>query len=173
MKATKEMDSTIALQPFIYEVYRAVTRTGSLIITGLSGSAFYLRQQVLTTIRPLMTTVTALLLLLCACSSPKEAYMDDLADFVDQVEEKQDELSDEDWEKLDKAFEQQTNQALDKVKTQLTDEDKKEIGRLHGRYLVVRTKAAGQQLIDHLKDGLKYMEGLKDGIQEATDNNDY
>jgi hypothetical protein len=107
--------------------------------------------------------------MLVACTSPKDRYISGFTDFVTDVEQNQDSFSKEDWQNLDAKFKKYAQTDIVKYREQLNDEDKKSIGKLHGRYLAARTKAAGKQLINGIQDGINYIGGLIDGLNEKND----
>jgi len=110
-----------------------------------------------------------ILLLSQSCSfSAKENYLDDFTAFVSEVEKNYTSLSPEDWEIKDEELKQFTEDKLEEHRDTFTKEDKEAIGKLVGRYSVVRAKGYGKQLKDGLNDAKDFLKGFLEGL---TDDN--
>lgn len=108
-----------------------------------------------------------IVLLSQSCSfSAKENYLDDFTAFVSEVEKNYTSLSPEDWEIKDEELKQFTENKFDEHRKALTDEDKKAIGKLVGRYSVVRAKGYGKQFKDGTNDAKNYIEGFLEGFSD-------
>lgn len=108
-----------------------------------------------------------IVLLSQSCSfSAKENYLDDFTAFVSEVEKNYTSLSPEDWEIKDEELKQFTENKFDEHRKALTDEDKKAIGKLVGRYSVVRAKGYGKQFKDGINDAKNYIEGFLEGFSD-------
>ena len=108
-----------------------------------------------------------IVLLSQSCSfSAKENYLDDFTAFVSEVEKNYTSLSPEDWEIKDEELKQFTENKFDEHRKALTDEDKKAIGTLVGRYSVVRAKGYGKQFKDGINDAKNYIEGFLEGFSD-------
>jgi hypothetical protein len=102
---------------------------------------------------------------LCSCSSYlKDKYLDNLNTFVTEIESN----STTDWEQADAEFEQLTKIEYEEHKKNFTKKDKKEFGKLCGRYSVVRAKGYGNQLKNALEDGKDFIEGFVEGLMESN-----
>lgn len=113
-----------------------------------------------------------IVLLSQSCSfNAKENYLDDFTAFVSEVEKNYTSLTPEDWEIKDEEFKQFTETKFDEHRKALTDEDKKAIGKLVGRYSVVRAKGYGKQLKDGINDAKNYIEGFLEGLSDETNQN--
>jgi len=113
-----------------------------------------------------------IVLLSQSCSfSAKENYLDDFTAFVSEVEKNYTSLSPEDWEIKDEELKQFTENKFDEHRKALTDEDKKAIGKLVGRYSVVRAKGYGKQFKDGINDAKNYIEGFLEGLSDETNKN--
>jgi hypothetical protein len=113
-----------------------------------------------------------IVLLSQSCSfSAKENYLDDFTAFVSEVEKNHTSLSPEDWEIKDEELKQFTENKFDEHRKALTDEDKKAIGKLVGRYSVVRAKGYGKQFKDGINDAKNYIEGFLEGLSDETNKN--
>ncbi len=113
-----------------------------------------------------------IVLLSQSCSfNAKENYLDDFTAFVSEVEKNYTSLTPEDWELKDEGFKQFTETKFDEHRKALTDEDKKAIGKLVGRYSLVRAKGYGKQLKDGIDDAKNYIEGFLEGLSDKTNKN--
>ncbi len=113
-------------------------------------------------------TVLAVVLsiMLTACQSVSERYMNNLKRFIEGVEKNATSFSEEDWSRADAKLSQFTGEQFDKVKNELSPDDKREVGRLVGRYYKVRLVTTGGQMLDDMKSGLGFLRGLGDGLLE-------
>lgn len=118
-------------------------------------------------------TVFLITLLTISCSSfnTKENYLTDFTAFVADVEKNYVSYTSADWELKDAEFKQFTETKFDEHSKTLTDEDKKAIGKLAGRYYVVRAKGYGKQLKDGIDDAKNYIEGFLEGLSDETNKN--
>lgn len=101
----------------------------------------------------------------------KDNYLDDFTAFVSEVEKNYTSLTPEDWGLKEEEFKQFTETRFDEHRKALTDEDKKAIGKLVGRYSVVRAKGYGKQLKDGIDDAKNYIEGFLEGLSDETNKN--
>ena len=103
-----------------------------------------------------------------SCSfNTKDSFLNDLAAFVSDVENNYTSYTIEDWEFKDEEFKQYVENKIDEYRETFTDEDMDEIGRLIGRYSVVRAKGYGIQLKEGMDDAKNYIEGF---IEKLTDD---
>lgn len=115
-------------------------------------------------------TVFLITLLTISCSSfnTKENYLTDFTAFVADVEKNYVSYTSADWELKDAEFKQYTEDKLEEHRDTFTKEDKEAIGKLVGRYSVVRAKGYGKQLKDGLNDAKDFLKGFLEGL---TDDN--
>lgn len=92
--------------------------------------------------------------------------MNNFKRFIEGVEKKAASFSEDDWSKADAKLAQFTGEQYDKVKDQLSPNDKREVGRLVGRYYKIRLVTTGEQMLDDMKSGLGFLRGLGDGLLE-------
>ena len=113
-------------------------------------------------------TVLAVVLsiMLTACQSASERYMNNLNRFVEGVEKNAATFSVEDWSNADAKLSQFTGEQYDKVKDHLSLDNKREVGRLVGRYYKTRLVTTGEQMLDDMKSGLGFLRGLGGGLLE-------
>jgi hypothetical protein len=102
--------------------------------------------------------------------STKNNYLNDFNSFVTKVEANKTVLLEDDWQYLDAEFKKLSKEEYKKFSRKLTAEDKKAIGKLQARYLTIRIKSAGTQLLEEMEGGMKYLEGIMEGVNEALNN---
>jgi hypothetical protein len=116
-----------------------------------------------------------LLTISCSSFNSKENFLTDFTAFIANVEKNYISYTSADWELKDAEFKQYTEDKLEEHRDTFTKEDKKAIGKLVGRYSVVRAKGYGKQFKDGLndtKDFLKgFLEGLTDYNADSNKNN--
>ena len=112
------------------------------------------------------------MLSLQSCSfNAKENYLEDFAAFVSEVEENYTAYTTDEWELKDDEFKLFTKNKFNEQRNALTNEDKKLIGNLVGRYSIVRTKGYGKQLKVGIDDAKKYINGFLEGLSDETNKN--
>ena len=92
--------------------------------------------------------------------------MNNLKRFIEGIEKNATSFSEDDWAKADAKLTQFTGEQYDKVKDQLSPDDKREAGRLVGRYYKIRLVTTGEQMLDDMKSGVGFLRGLGDGLLE-------
>ena len=104
------------------------------------------------------------LLLLTSCDK-KQIAIDNLRDFVEKVEKKAPSYTSDDWDKVDAEYKEIIS---DINKYQYTDEEKKQISKMTGKYAGIKTKYSVNQFIEGIGDAVKEIrstiEGFKDGL---------
>lgn len=107
-----------------------------------------------------------------SCSfNSKEIFLSNFTQFVSDVEQNYSSYSEIDWKSSDSSFKQFIETDFETFQDNLTAEDKETIGKLVGRYSVVRVNGYGKQLneeIDNAKDSLK---GFLNELSEETNKN--
>ncbi len=117
------------------------------------------------------TFIITILLSQSCTFNPKDNYLNDFNAFITEVEKEYTNYTSADWELKDAEFKEYTETKFDEYRSNLTDEDKKMIGKLVGRYSVVRAKGYEKQLKDVLNDTEKYIEGFLEGLNDDNNNN--
>ena len=109
------------------------------------------------------------MMLLAACQTKLTAqlYMESLEHFVEKVEENADSYSAKDWDRKDAEFSKFMDEKFDKVKDQLTPEDKRKIGELTARYTKARLRGVGSTVKGTLEEWMDYLKGFTDELQES------
>jgi hypothetical protein len=107
-----------------------------------------------------------------SCSfKAKDNYLKDFTAFVSDVENNYTSYTTEDWALINDEFNEFTGYKFDQQSNTLTDEDKKEIGKLVARFSVVRAKGYGKQLKSEIDDAKKYIEGFLEELSDETKKN--
>ena len=109
------------------------------------------------------------MMLLAACQSKltAELYMESLEHFVEKVEENADSYSAKDWDRKDAEFSKFMDEKFEKVKDQLTPEDKRKVGELTARYTKARLRGVGSTVKGTLEEWMDYVKGFTDELQQS------
>ena len=109
------------------------------------------------------------MMLLAACQTKLTAqlYMESLERFVEKVEENADSYSAKDWDRKDAEFSKFMDEKFEKVKDQLTPEDKRKVGELTARYTKARLRGVGSTVKGTLEEWMDYVKGFTDELQES------
>ena len=109
------------------------------------------------------------MMLLAACQSKltAELYMESLEHFVEKVEENADSYSAKDWDRKDAEFSKFMDEKFEKVKDQLTPDDKRKIGELTARYTKARLRGVGSTVKGTLEEWMDYVKGFTDELQQS------
>lgn len=109
------------------------------------------------------------MMLLAACQTKLTAqlYMESLERFVEKVEENADSYSAKDWDRKDAEFSKFMDEKFEKVKDQLTPDDKRKIGELTARYTKARLRGVGSTVKGTLEEWMDYVKGFTDELQES------
>lgn len=86
------------------------------------------------------------LVALTACKPTAEGYINDLNDLIEKIVEEGSEYTEEQWEKISKDFEELVKKAEELEG--LTEEQKKEISKLQGKFKGVVLKSGLDHIID-------------------------
>lgn len=107
-----------------------------------------------------------------SCGQSKESYIKELQGYVEQIKEKGDDYTKEQWEEVNTKFTELLKKG-EELSDKLTDEDKMEIARIQGEYLAIELKKGGKELMksveDALNQGAGLMKGFMDGLQKEED----
>ena len=115
--------------------------------------------------------LTILLASSCLGKPTKEQYIDQFTAFVDNVTEDAKEYTDADWEKADKQFRKFVEQNSPEYDGLLSPEERKAIGKLEGRYLMLRAKTGLQKAKQGLKELKDQGEGFFEAVKESMKEN--
>lgn len=107
----------------------------------------------------------------CFGSPTKEQYLDRFTAFVDKVTEESKEYTDADWEKADDKFKKFIEQNTPEYDENLTSEERKALGKLQGRYLMLRAKTGFQKAKQELKELKDQGEGFFEAVKESMKEN--
>lgn len=116
--------------------------------------------------------IVVLLFLISSCNTfnSKTNYLSDFENFVQRTEKEYINYTYNEWEVIDNEYENYTGELYDKVYTKLTQEDQRNIGKLKGRYHVIKLKVEFKRTIQVIKDGIEQASGAVDEI--LNDNTD-
>lgn len=122
--------------------------------------------------KPFRYILFIIVLLSQSCTfKAKDNYLNDFTAFVSDVEENYTTYTTEEWELKDEEFKQFTETKFDEQRNDLTNEDKKAIGKLVGQYAVFRPKGYGKQLKEGIDDAQNYIKGFLEGLSDETNKN--
>ena len=109
------------------------------------------------------------MMLLAACQSKLTAqlYMESLERFVENVEENADSYSAKDWDRKDAEFSKFMDEKFEKVKDELTPEDKRKIGELTARCTKARLRGVGSTVKGTVEEWMDYIKGFTDELQQS------
>lgn len=113
----------------------------------------------------------ALLIGLVSCNS-KQTPINDLSGLSEEIKDNGAEYSQDDWEKAAQEFEM-IAQELKRYKSEYTDEELREIGRLEGICLTYFTKQSLHTLNNDIKNAIKETEGIWDGFAKEFSKEDF
>lgn len=105
---------------------------------------------------------------LIVCNS-KQTSIDNLANLTEEIQNESAEYSQEDWEQAAQEYEM-IEQELSEFKTEYTDEELKEIGRLKGICLARFAKHSLRSLGTEMENALKEAKGIMEGFTEELSN---
>lgn len=105
---------------------------------------------------------------LAACNS-RQTPINRLADLTEEIQNESAEYSQEDWEQAAQEYEI-LEQELSEFKSEYTDEELKEIGRLKGICLARFTKHSLHSLGTEMENALKEAKGIIEGFNEELSN---
>lgn len=112
-----------------------------------------------------------LLIVTFGCSSySKDDYLTDFENFVLDVEIRYKNYSANDWEERDIEFQRFADEYYQQYKEELTNEDKKQVGKLKANYQTTKIKYNAGKIIDKVEDGLNQLEGIIESVTESISN---
>ena len=102
-----------------------------------------------------------------ACQS-KSSRIDDLKDFVEEIQKDGKDYSQEQWEKANEKF----SQLLDKINSyeDLSEDELKEVAKLQGQYAATVFKNSGKAIMEQMEKAGIALDGFLEGIDKGLDN---
>jgi len=117
-----------------------------------------------------MKKITILISILIAISCNNVQYKLDSAEAeIEYAEQNKEDMTAKDWAALEKKM-QELESDLELNREKYTDEQKKEIGKLQGRYFALAVKKGINDFQESLKDLGNQAEGFIEGIKSDTNN---
>lgn len=103
-----------------------------------------------------------------ACQS-KSSRIDDLKDFVEEIQKDSKDYSQEQWEKANEKF----SQLLDKINSyeDLSEDELKEVAKLQGQYAATVFKNSGKAIMEQMEKAGAALDGFLEGVDQGLDNN--
>ena len=103
-----------------------------------------------------------------ACQS-KSSRIDDLKDFVEEIQKDGKDYSQEQWEKANEKF----SQLLDKINSyeDLSEDELKEVAKLQGQYAATVFKNSGKANMEQMEKAGAALDGFLEGVDQGLDNN--
>lgn len=102
-----------------------------------------------------------------SCQS-KQRRIDDLKDFVEEINEEGKDYTAEQWEKANEQF----SKLLDKINSyeDLTEEELKEVAKLQGQYAATVFKNSGKAIMEQMEKAGAALGGFLEGVDEGLEN---
>ena len=102
-----------------------------------------------------------------ACQS-KSSRIDDLRDFVEEIQKESKDYTSEQWEKANERF----NQLLDKLNAydDLSQEELEEMARLQGQYAATVFKHSGKAIMEQMEKAGAVLDGFFEGMDQGLDD---
>lgn len=116
----------------------------------------------------ILPLLAAGILSLSACQS-KSSRIDDLKDFVEEIQKDGEDYTQEQWEKANKKF----SQLLDKINSyeDLSEDELKEVAKLQGQYAATVFKNSGKAIMEQMEKAGAVLDGFFEGIDQGLDDN--
>jgi hypothetical protein len=108
-----------------------------------------------------------LVVLLTGCKTEQESILSDFEDFVVSAEGSYETFSESQWEANEAQFEQIILRA-DGLVGDMTEEQRKKLNNLKGRYTALQLKHLSKELGDGLKDFQQQAEGLLESLTQDS-----
>lgn len=109
-----------------------------------------------------MTLVCALVF--TSCDKKKHA-IDNLSDFVEKVEKNSPDYTKQDWEKVEKEYDE-LNAEIEKYENEYSSDEIKRIGKLKGKFLGIKTKDSIKGIINDVKNSADIVKGAIEGYTD-------
>lgn len=116
----------------------------------------------------ILPLLAAGILSLSACQS-KSSRIDDLKDFVEEIQKDGEDYTQEQWEKANKKF----SQLLDKINSyeDLSEDELKEVAKLQGQYAATVFKNSGKAIMEQMEKAGAVLDGFLEGVDPTLDDN--
>lgn len=116
----------------------------------------------------ILPLLAAGILCLSACQS-KSSRIDDLKDFVEEIQKDGEDYTQEQWEKANKKF----SQLLDKINSyeDLSEDELKEVAKLQGQYAATVFKNSGKAIMEQMEKAGAVLDGFLEGVDQTLDDN--
>lgn len=116
----------------------------------------------------ILPLLAAGILSLSACQS-KSSRIDDLKDFVEEIQKDGEDYTQEQWEKANKKF----SQLLDKINSykDLSEDELKEVAKLQGQYAATVFKNSGKAIMEQMEKAGAVLDGFLEGVDQTLDDN--
>lgn len=103
------------------------------------------------------------------CLPVKSSRIDDLKDFVEEIQKDGKDYSQEQWEKANEKF----SQLLDKINSyeDLSEDELKEVAKLQGQYAATVFKNSGKAIMEQMEKAGAALGGFLEGVDQGLDNN--
>lgn len=106
--------------------------------------------------------------LICSCTS-KQTPINNLADFVEELQLYSDDYTEEDWKNAEQTYEILKTD-LEIYRSDYTDEELREIGRLKGQCSAIMTKHTIREFKKEMKDAINEATGIVEGFAKEINN---
>lgn len=115
----------------------------------------------------LLALLTAGIFCLTSCQS-KSSRIDDLKEFVEDIQKDSKDYTQEQWEKANEKF----GQLLEKINSydDLSEEELKEVAKLQGQYAATVFKNSGKAIMEQMEKAGIALDGFLEGIDKGLDN---
>lgn len=99
-----------------------------------------------------------------ACQS-KSSRINDLKDFVEEIQKESEDYTNEQWEKANERF----SQLLDKLNSydDLSQEELEEMARLQGQYAATVFKHSGKAIMEQMEKAGAVLDGFFEGMDQG------
>lgn len=116
----------------------------------------------------ILPLLAAGILSLSACQS-KSSRIDDLKDFVEEIQKDGEDYTQEQWEKANKKF----SQLLNKINSyeDLSEDELKEVAKLQGQYAATVFKNSGKAIMEQMEKAGAVLDGFLEGVDQTLDDN--
>lgn len=116
----------------------------------------------------ILPLLAAGILSLSACQS-KSSRIDDLKDFVEEIQKDGEDYTQEQWEKANEKF----SQLLDKINSyeDLSEDELKEVAKLQGQYAATVFKNSGKAIMEQMEKAGAVLDGFLEGVDQTLDDN--
>lgn len=116
----------------------------------------------------ILPLLAAGILSLSACQS-KSSRIDDLKDFVEEIQKDGEDYTQGQWEKANEKF----SQLLDKINSyeDLSEDELKEVAKLQGQYAATVFKNSGKAIMEQMEKAGAVLNGFLEGVDQTLDDN--